>query len=153
MMNQKIAITTTTISTGTGMLKNGRAVPMPLKPVSRSVCPCAITSCSPRSTASMPSVVISALTPTTVTKKPLTIPMPIPARITTSTAQPCAQPRFVAVYAISTPQKPAPDPTDRSNCPAISSSVAGPAMIPITEMFVRMLSQLSQPPALNGCQK
>ena len=43
-------------------------------PATLTDCPSAMTFARPLSTASMPSVVISALTPTTVTRKPLTAP-------------------------------------------------------------------------------
>ncbi len=36
------------------------------------------------------------------------------------------------------------EPTDRSSCPAVRSSVPGAAMIPMTEIATMMFSQLSQ---------
>ena len=48
-----------------------------------------------------------------------------------------------AATAISMPAKPAAEPTDRSNWPAIRSSVAGQAMMPTTATFWRMLIRFS----------
>ncbi len=61
------------MSTGTGT-PNGRAVPSVEKSWTLTDSPSAMTWARPLSTDSMPSVVINALTPTTVTRKPFTAP-------------------------------------------------------------------------------
>ena len=86
-------------------------------------------------------MVISALMPTTVTRKPLSIPMPTPARIATGTAKPRSW--LPASEARTAPQRADAEPTERSNWPAISSIVAGAAMMPVTAAAVRMLTKLS----------
>ena len=48
-----------------------------------------------------------------------------------------------AATAMTIAANPTPEPTDRSNWPAISSSVAGQAMIPTTATFCRMLIRFS----------
>ena len=59
--------------TGSG-IPSGRAVPRVEKSWTLTESPSAMTRARPLSTDSMPSVVIKALTPTTVTRKPLTAP-------------------------------------------------------------------------------
>ncbi len=58
-----------------GMLRNGRDVPSASKPVTLTLWPSDTTSASPRKIARVARVVMIALTPMTVTKKPLTRPI------------------------------------------------------------------------------
>src|SRR4029077_18054092 len=91
--------------------------------------------------ASVPSVVISALTPTTVTRKPFRAPTPIAAATATRTEMPRLW--LSARLATITDVNAVIEPTERSNWPAVINSVPGAATIPITETAVRMLIQLS----------
>ena len=71
MIRKNSTTTAAKMITGSGMSKIGRDVPSVSKPSSGSVCPSAMTLARPLKTASVPSVVIRALMPTTLTRKPL----------------------------------------------------------------------------------
>jgi hypothetical protein len=105
--------------------------------------------------ARVPSVVMSALMPMTVTQKPLMTPMSnVPRTATRKADETCRLsangrstppvPGASAETAMSMPAKPTPEPTDRSNWPEMSSSVAGQAMMPTTATFCRMLMRFSE---------
>ena len=110
-------------------------------PLTSSVCPFATTLDRPRNAANVPSVVISAFTPTTVTRKPLSAPTPSAAA--TATKAENARLWLRARFATITDVNAVIEPTDRSNWPAVINSVPGAATIPITETAVTMLIQLS----------
>ena len=104
--------------------------------------------------ARVPRVVIRALMPITVTQTALITPMtsvPTTAMMNAlGTVMFMANGRSTppvpgasAETAISIPANPTPEPTERSNWPEISSSVAGQAMIPTTATFCRMLTRFS----------
>ena len=101
-----------------------------------------MTLARPLSTDSMPSVVIKALTPTTVTRKPLTAPARLPTAKATTIARGIEWPS--ATVAMATPLKAMIDATERSNWPAMISSVPGIATIPVTAMAVRTLRKLAR---------
>ena len=63
------------------MFANGRSMPIQEKLSTGTVWPLATTFERPRNAASVPSVVISAFTSSTVTRKPLITPTPSAARI------------------------------------------------------------------------
>lgn len=128
------------ISTGFGIPRTGRPVPRAAKFASVTVAPPARTSVRPRSTASIPRVVISAFTLTTVTSRPLT--MPIASPVASAASTPTNSGWFCATVAITTPHTAAPLPTDRSTWPAISNMVPGTAMMPVTAMAVSTLRTL-----------
>src|SRR3954447_14236212 len=131
-----------------------RVMPRAPKLSIRIVCPLPRTLVRPRKIASVPSVVIRALIPMTVTLNALMAPISkVPRTATTKapastmfpdhgTSVPPA-PGASAATAISIPTNAAADPTDRSNWPAMRSSVAGQAMIPTTAKFWRMLIRFS----------
>ena len=131
-----------------------RRTPSSPKFSTRIVCPSPSTLVSPRKMASVPSVVIRALIPMTVTAKALIRPMTSVPMTATKNALWTVRfmangrstppvPGASAATAMSIPAKPTPEPTDRSNWPAIRSSVAGHAMIPTTATFCRMLIRFS----------
>src|ERR1700736_3786535 len=124
------------------MFAYGRALPRPDKPLTRTVCPFATTFDRPRKAASVPSVVIRAFTPTTVTRQPFRAPTPIAAATATTTEK--ARLWLRARFATITDVNAVTEPTDRSNWPAVISIVPGAATIPITATAVTMLIQLSQ---------
>ena len=90
----------------------------------------------------MPSVVIKALTPTTVTRKPLTAPARAPTAKATTMAIGIGWPS--AAVAMATPDRAMMDATERSNCPAMISNVPGIATIPVTAMAVRTFKKLAR---------
>ena len=90
----------------------------------------------------MPRVVINALTPTTVTRKPFTAPARMPTANATTIARGIGCPS--AAVAMATPDKAMIDATERSNWPAMISNVPGIATIPVTAIAVRTLRKLAR---------
>ena len=127
--------------TGSG-IPSGREVPSVEKSWTLTESPSAITRASPLSTDSMPSVVIKAFTPTTVTRKPLTAPARLPTANATTMARGIECPS--AAVAMATPDKAMIDATERSNWPAMIKNVPGIATIPVTAIAVRTLRKLAR---------